>query len=246
MDNTEAFTHLSLCAGYGGIDLGLKRVLPGLRTGAYVEREAFAAANLVAKVEEGKLDLAPIYGRTLAPSHTAIFTDEWTSSLADVHVNLFQLVESDAPATTSVISSPSLSAESLNVSPPSSSSKTSKACSVPATEASQFLTMSSVSLSTLATLQRPECFLRTKSARRMNASASSSWPTPTATLAKQSRNVSAPSLLDRVLMEEFGLPHPAKNPESARLLALLRKRYELNPEWVEMLMGIPRDWTKPL
>ena len=53
--------HLSLCTGYGGIDLGLKRVLPHLRTVAYCEREAFATANLVAKIESGLLDHAPVW-----------------------------------------------------------------------------------------------------------------------------------------------------------------------------------------
>ena len=56
-----AINHLSLCAGYGGIDLGLKRVLPSCRTIAYVEIEAFAIANLVAKMEEGELDSAPVW-----------------------------------------------------------------------------------------------------------------------------------------------------------------------------------------
>ena len=53
--------HLSLCAGYGGIDLGLSRVLPNVRTIAYVEIEAFAVANLVEKVEKGWLDEAPVW-----------------------------------------------------------------------------------------------------------------------------------------------------------------------------------------
>ena len=53
--------HLSLCTGIAGIDLGLKRVLPNLRTVAYVEREAFACANLVSKIEAGSLDEAPVY-----------------------------------------------------------------------------------------------------------------------------------------------------------------------------------------
>ena len=53
--------HLSLCAGYGGIDLGLSRVLPDVRTIAYVEIEAFAVANLVEKVEKGWLDEAPVW-----------------------------------------------------------------------------------------------------------------------------------------------------------------------------------------
>ena len=60
VDSTE-ITALSLCAGYGGIDLGLKRVLPTCRTVAFVEIEAFACANLVAKMEAGELDAAPIW-----------------------------------------------------------------------------------------------------------------------------------------------------------------------------------------
>ena len=52
---------LSLCTGYGGIERGLE--LAGLtpRILAHVEIEAFAIANLVAKMEEGKLAPAPIW-----------------------------------------------------------------------------------------------------------------------------------------------------------------------------------------
>ena len=61
VDNTKEFKHLSLCTGYGGIDLGLKRALGNVRSIAYVEIEAFAIANLVAKMEKGFLDPAPIW-----------------------------------------------------------------------------------------------------------------------------------------------------------------------------------------
>ena len=62
MDNTQKFIrHLSLCTGYGGIDLGLRRVLPTCRTIAYVEIEAFAIQNLVNKIETEQLDAAPIH-----------------------------------------------------------------------------------------------------------------------------------------------------------------------------------------
>ena len=61
MDNTRQLTHLSLCTGYGGIDLGLGRALDGVRTVAYVEIEAFAVENLVAKIEGGLLDVAPVW-----------------------------------------------------------------------------------------------------------------------------------------------------------------------------------------
>lgn len=54
-------THISLCAGYGGIDLGLHGAIPNLRTIAYSEIEAFACANLVEKMDKGRLDSAPIW-----------------------------------------------------------------------------------------------------------------------------------------------------------------------------------------
>lgn len=61
MDTTQTITHVSLCAGYGGIDIGLKRAIPSLRTIAFSEIECFACANLVAKMEAGLLDAAPIW-----------------------------------------------------------------------------------------------------------------------------------------------------------------------------------------
>lgn len=54
-------THLSICSGYGGLDLGIKRVFPGLRTVAYVEREISACEILAHQMEKGNLDLAPIW-----------------------------------------------------------------------------------------------------------------------------------------------------------------------------------------
>ncbi len=59
--DTSQTTHLSLCSGYGGIDLGLRRVIPNLRTVAYAEIEAFACENLLARMEGGQLDAAPIW-----------------------------------------------------------------------------------------------------------------------------------------------------------------------------------------
>jgi len=62
VDNTKEYIrHLSLCSGYEGIGLGLRRVLPNVREIAHVEIEAFAIANLVAKMEENKISPAPIW-----------------------------------------------------------------------------------------------------------------------------------------------------------------------------------------
>ena len=61
VDFTETITHLSLCSGYDGIGLGLRRVWPNVREIAHVEIEAFAAANLVTKMEAGELGEAPVW-----------------------------------------------------------------------------------------------------------------------------------------------------------------------------------------
>ena len=61
MDNTEELRVISFCAGYGGIERGLELAGVGIRVVAYVEIEAFAIANLVAKMESGELAPAPIY-----------------------------------------------------------------------------------------------------------------------------------------------------------------------------------------
>jgi len=73
VDNPEQLTCLSLCTGYGGIELGLERAGIRLRPIAYVEREAFAAANLVAKIEAGEMAAAPVW------------TDVKTFPYADFH-----------------------------------------------------------------------------------------------------------------------------------------------------------------
>ena len=52
---------LALCAGIGGLDLGLHVALDGYRTVCYVEREAFCAASLVARMEDEALDSAPLW-----------------------------------------------------------------------------------------------------------------------------------------------------------------------------------------
>ena len=54
-------TVLSLCTGYGGIERGLELAGFEHRVITHVEIEAFAIANLVAKMEEGRLDAAPIW-----------------------------------------------------------------------------------------------------------------------------------------------------------------------------------------
>ena len=53
---------LALCAGYAGIELGLKLLFgEAYRVVCYVEREAYDAAALVARMEDSALDRAPVW-----------------------------------------------------------------------------------------------------------------------------------------------------------------------------------------
>lgn len=52
---------LSLCSGIGGLDLGVKLAAPRARAVLYVERELYAAGVLVARMEDGALDRAPVW-----------------------------------------------------------------------------------------------------------------------------------------------------------------------------------------
>lgn len=55
------YSGLALCAGFGGLELGLHIAEPGYRTVCYIEREVFAASALVARMEDKALDDAPLW-----------------------------------------------------------------------------------------------------------------------------------------------------------------------------------------
>lgn len=52
---------LSLCSGYGGLDIAVKRVFPSARTVCYVEREVSCVRILASRMAEGSLDPAPVW-----------------------------------------------------------------------------------------------------------------------------------------------------------------------------------------
>jgi DNA (cytosine-5)-methyltransferase 1 len=54
-------TVLSLCSGYSGLEIGLERAIGKINVLAHVEVEAFAVANLVDKMETGRMVPAPIW-----------------------------------------------------------------------------------------------------------------------------------------------------------------------------------------
>ena len=48
----DTFNILSLCSGYGGLELGLRIAVPNARTVCYVEREMYPCAILEARMQE--------------------------------------------------------------------------------------------------------------------------------------------------------------------------------------------------
>jgi len=52
---------LSLFSGVGGLDIAVCLALPGSRVVGYVERDAYASATLMARMEESSLDPAPVF-----------------------------------------------------------------------------------------------------------------------------------------------------------------------------------------
>ena len=66
-------TALSLCSGAGGLELGLNLASPRLRVLGYVERDAYAAACLLARMEDAALELAPVWCGDIAELDPAPF-----------------------------------------------------------------------------------------------------------------------------------------------------------------------------
>lgn len=52
---SRPYNLMSLCAGVGGLELGVRIARPGARGVCYLEREVPAAARLVARMQDGSL-----------------------------------------------------------------------------------------------------------------------------------------------------------------------------------------------
>jgi site-specific DNA-cytosine methylase len=66
-------TAVSFFAGYGGIDLGLHRIFgQRLRTIAYCEREAYAVANLLSKMDDDNSEELRLLGNGCYPDTVAL------------------------------------------------------------------------------------------------------------------------------------------------------------------------------
>ncbi len=163
-------THLSLCTGYGGIDLGLARVVSNLRTVAYCEREAAAIELLLSRMEGGQLDAAPIW------TDLRSFPWEAFSDRVDILSGATPASHSAQPVSDSEPKTSGTSGQPLQMAfgfcdQESVSSRTSKGTSLLGCEKSLKNWKDSV------TARRGEYSARLKLAHHTSESGCSSWPT---------------------------------------------------------------------
>jgi len=239
---------VEFCAGYCGIGIGLKSAIPHLRTIAYVEREAYAVANLAAKIEEGRLDAAPIWTDLLAFPY-AKFRGLVDIAAAGIPCQPHSHAGLRKGGGTSDSSLTTGSSDSSKCVRAASSSKTSKACLPVLCQTELFASDGRWrDWSAWATALRADYSARKNAARHILGSGSGFWPTPTANEDKdQNASFATLARLDkggRILRRIATLTMRGNGPvDQMNLSDGGNRRERLNPDWVESLLGLPLSWT---
>jgi hypothetical protein len=158
--------------------------------------------------------------RTYSGSLGTSIEDLWISSLVASRVNLSATLEVVKPPKRADTSGPTSKQESLFSDRASASSRTSMGSPQPShPDTTQFSTMSSATWKKWVSTQRRDSSQRRKSARRTCGS-------------------DGKSRLDTVeAVVKFGRQDPESNNKSGS------RPGQLNPDWVDTLMGFPVGWT---
>jgi hypothetical protein len=178
---------------------------------------------------KGEPWLRHLFGRTLKPSQHTCFEAELTSLLEDTHASLFQQQESEQVKMTPDTSGRGSDSMWTQLDLLTASSRTSKDTSALDSE------KSSKTWKDLVTQRRGEYSARLKSAHLTRENESISWPTPQARDHKggyvggriRNGKVSFDTL-------DVAVQHVSNKD---------KKSGNLNPNWVEWLMGVPTGWT---
>jgi len=167
-----ALNILSLCAGAGGLDLGLALGEPRGRTVCYVERDTFAAP-FSWREWRTRPYVRLLYGTTLKPSTAGHGAASWISSLRAIRASPSRQPASGAARPTRATSGRTSRASSASVGPRESCSRMSTATSPSA------FRPSSDGYAKWVTASRRDCSRRENAAGRISGAAYSLWPTPT-------------------------------------------------------------------
>ena len=172
--------------------------------------------------------LQHLFTRILKPSQQATFAEKWTSSLEDIHVNRLALPEKDSAKKTPDICGLTSSNTYEQLSLFDVSGRTSPDTSIEDSK------KSSLTWKEKATIQRGEYSRRLKSGQSIEEKESLSWPTVTTRDYKGARSPEAMKATGR---------NPMTNSLPDAVQHIQRAGGQLNPEWVEWLMGLPTGWT---
>jgi hypothetical protein len=209
---------LELCAGIGGLGLGIELAVPDARPIAFVERESYAAATLAARMEEGALDPAPIW------TELASFDARAWRGIVDC------VASGDPCQPNSLVGQMLGSAMSDSSSIKCSGSLMSAGLIVCSARMSVGTPMDSSPLLSLlwsdwAIALRREFSARPRLEHHMIANGCSLWPTP---LARDHKDGTVQVIRDGKLRLDT-LPRALGGPA--------------NPDWLDWLMGLPVGWT---
>ena len=181
-------------------------------------------------------------GRILRPSLGQRFAIAWTSSLEDTHVSHSHQREDVTEHRIRATSGHTLQMELPFPDPDCASLRTSRDISA------WGCPTSSKTWQEWVTERRGAYSRRLKSARLTRGSGSSFWPTPVAS-EERDQNASFETLarLDkggRILRRIATLIVGRASSENRNTIGNLRR--QLNPRWVEALMGVPAHWVNSL
>ena len=184
-----------------------------------------------------------LYGRILRPSHSSSFVEEWTSSLEASLVNRSQLRDVEEEMKILDTSSHISSEESLFSDLPLFSLRTSKGSSPQSSEKDgaieeerPFSFMFSESWKDWIIKRRREYLVRERSALHIKEKEFLSWASPIKEdYKKRGPNSRQQGLPNQILM--------SSQVEEEKIKKNGSQREQLNPRWVETLMGVPIGWT---
>ena len=183
--------------------------------------------------------LPPLFGRILKPSHQKCFQEKLTSLLPDTHANPFRKLEKEKASKMNATSGHI----SENILKPSSQTDAFSRMSKGIFRLD--CPQSSAIWKKMVLEQRGEYSQRVKLAHHTKESGSISWPTPTVSDIKGPRGAEAqrkkgnPSdSLPNIMKNLYPDSHPDQTSNS-----MVGSVQELNPDWVEHLMGIPTGLT---
>lgn len=190
--------------------------------------------------------------RTYSGSLGTSIEDLWTSSLVASRVNLSATLEVAKPPKIADTSGPTSKQESLFSDQAFASSRTLMESPQPShPDTTQFSTMSSATWKKWVSERRRDSSRRRKSAHHTCGSDGSSWPTPTVAEGgkiSNTANFGQKALSNHPAIQ--GTPdrlplNKSKGglPDLDRSSTRGKSRGQLNPDWVDTLMGFPIGWT---